>query len=164
MKDKISVSPSTIPCNTRPVTFLHITLQKLLLMKSIRLFPHYLVILCLTCIGLALPARGQQPKKANPRVTFTLLYAGADQKPYTVTVPKTAEGNVTVPIPRGDGTTWLVTLNVDWDAHELYVAAIDPKTGPTMGVFGAYYDVTFDKPISLIKTSTYAMELTMTTE
>ena len=123
---------------------------------------------------VALTALAANPEvKDERRIAFFFKYTPAYGAPYNVTVPKTWDGTVTVLIPTADMGKWVVAVSADRDAKEFHIDAIDPllsvfggKDNPSIPVtvFSANFDLVYGKPITVVETPTYKLEITLTAE
>lgn len=122
--------------------------------------------LALLVIVLSLLATAA-PLGAAERRTFSvsLQYTTGDGRPRTALVPHAALTTVDMPIQISDGKLWLVTIGVDEAEGTFVVVAVDPALvtpGFTPQLFNATFKLANGKPVTLLKTISGTLEVTVT--
>lgn len=109
--------------------------------------------------------------KAPRAVTVTVQFAPVGKQSYSATVPRAAEGYVAVPIPVSEAGRWIVS--VSRTERTFHIEATDPAIwsvgskdvapGPVT-VFVGDFEAVYGKPITVLRTSAYTLEVTVTEE
>lgn len=109
--------------------------------------------------------------KGGRAVTVTVQFAPVGKQSYSATVPRASEGYVAVPIPVSEAGRWIVS--VSRTERTFHIEATDPAIwsvgtkdsapGPVT-VFVGDFEAVYGKPITVLRTSAYTLEVTVTEE
>lgn len=142
-------------------------------MNSFRKLFVFIGALMLSLSLLAGPVRGQgngqaQQKEGRP-VTVTVVFTPVGKQSFSAAVPRVVEGYASMPIPVSEAGRWIVYVSVG--ERGFHVEASDPTillqsangTSP-MTVFSGDFELAYGKPVTVLRTSTYTLEVTLTSE